>query len=65
MKQFTITANDSAQRLDKFVSKVCPTLPKSLLYKSIRTKNVQLFGGYPYLSVFFAVKEGHTPANFR
>ena len=44
MKQFTITANDSAQRLDKFVSKVCPTLPKSLLYKSIRTKNIKVNG---------------------
>ncbi|MBE6728065.1 MAG: RluA family pseudouridine synthase [Ruminococcaceae bacterium] len=44
MKQFTITENDANQRLDKFVTKVCPTLPKSLLYKSIRTKNIKVNG---------------------
>ena len=29
-------------RVDKFVCKICPTLPSSLLYKSIRTKNIKL-----------------------
>ena len=44
MKSFVITKNDAGLRVDKFVSKVCPTLPKSLLYKSIRTKNIKLNG---------------------
>ena len=44
MKSFTVTKNDAGQRVDKFVSKVCPTLPTSLLYKSIRTKNIKLNG---------------------
>ena len=44
MKSFTITKNDAGQRVDKFVGKVCPTLPKALLYKSIRTKNIKLNG---------------------
>lgn len=44
MKSFTITKNDVGLRVDKFIAKVCPTLPKSLLYKSIRTKNIKLNG---------------------
>lgn len=44
MKNFTITKNDSGLRVDKFIAKICPTLPKSLLYKSIRTKNIKLNG---------------------
>lgn len=44
MKSFTITKNDAGLRVDKFIAKVCPTLPKSLLYKSIRTKNIKLNG---------------------
>lgn len=44
MKSFKITQNDANQRMDKFISKVCPRLPKALLYKSIRTKNIKLNG---------------------
>lgn len=44
MKSFTITKNDAGLRVDKFIAKICPTLPKSLLYKSIRTKNIKLNG---------------------
>lgn len=44
MKSFTVTDNDAGQRMDKFMSKVAPRLPKSLLYKSIRTKNIKLNG---------------------
>ncbi len=42
MKSFTITKNDAGQRLDKFITKACPTLPKSLLYKYLRTKHIKL-----------------------
>lgn len=42
MKQIIIQKNDADQRLDKFLSKLCPTLPKSLLYKHIRTKNIKV-----------------------
>ena len=44
MKQYTINRNDAGQRLDKFILKAAPTLPKSLMYKSIRKKNIKLNG---------------------
>lgn len=44
MKSFTITKNDANQRLDKFISKVCPTLPQGLMYKYIRTKRIKVNG---------------------
>ena len=44
MKQFTITANDANQRLDKFLSKAAPKLPASLMYKAIRTKDIKVNG---------------------
>ncbi|MEG1835463.1 MAG: RluA family pseudouridine synthase [Oscillospiraceae bacterium] len=42
MKSFTISKNDSDQRLDKFITKSVPALPKSLLYKYIRTKRIKI-----------------------
>ena len=42
MKEFIINKNDSGQRLDKFISKVCPSLPQSLLYKYIRLKRIKV-----------------------
>ena len=42
MRTFTINKNDSGQRLDKFVTKATTGLPKSLLYKYIRTKRIKL-----------------------
>lgn len=42
MKSFTIAKNDSEQRLDKFISKAVPALPKSLMYKYIRTKRIKV-----------------------
>ncbi len=42
MKSFVIGQNDAGQRLDKFISKAVPLLPKSLMYKSIRTKNIKI-----------------------
>ncbi len=42
MKEFIIGTNDSQQRLDKFVLKATMGLPKSLLYKAIRTKKIKV-----------------------
>ncbi len=44
MRQITITENDGGQRLDKFLSKRFRTMPKSLMYKYIRTKYIKLNG---------------------
>lgn len=44
MKSFVITKNDANQRLDKFITKVCPTLPQGLMYKYIRTKRIKING---------------------
>lgn len=44
MKEFIITKNDSGQRLDKFITKNCPMLPPSLMFKYIRTKRIKLNG---------------------
>ncbi len=45
MREFTINKNDAGQRLDKFVTKATSGMPKSLLYKFIRTKRIKLNGG--------------------
>lgn len=42
MKSFTITSNDANQRLDKFITKSTPALPKSLMYKYIRIKRIKV-----------------------
>ena len=42
MKSFTISENDSGQRVDKFILKTFPKLPKSLMYKEIRKKNIKV-----------------------
>lgn len=44
MLELTVTANDSGQRLDKFMKKAFPLLPDSLLYKAIRTKDIKVNG---------------------
>ncbi len=44
MKEFKILQNDAGLRLDKFVKKVAPNLPQSMLYKAIRTKNIKING---------------------
>jgi len=45
MREFKINKNDGGQRLDKFVTKATIGMPKSLLYKFIRTKRIKLNGG--------------------
>ncbi len=44
MKEFIITKNDASLRLDKFITKNCPTLPTSLAFKYIRTKRIKING---------------------
>ena len=44
MKEFVINSNDSGQRVDKFLTKSVPLLPKNLMYKYIRLKRIKLNG---------------------
>lgn len=44
MKTLTVTKNDSGQRLDKFLIKYLSSMPKSLVYKSLRKKRVKVNG---------------------
>ena len=56
MKEFTITKNDASLRLDKFITKNCPTLPSSLMFKYIRTKRIKVNGKRAEIST--RLKEG-------
>lgn len=42
MREFIIREDDAGQRLDKFIAKAVPLLPKSLLYKSVRNKKIKV-----------------------
>ncbi len=44
MKSIVIEKNDSNQRLDKFLTKSFPNLPKALMYKYIRIKRIKVNG---------------------
>lgn len=44
MRTLTIGKNDAGQRLDKYLSKRFKTMPKSLMYKYLRTKYIKLNG---------------------
>ena len=44
MKEFIINDNDSGQRIDKFITKALPDLPKSMMYRLFRQKDVKLNG---------------------
>ena len=44
MREMVIGHNDAGQRLDKFLSKAVPLLPKNLMYKFLRTKYIKLNG---------------------
>ena len=44
MKEFKITQNDSGQRIDKFLQKAMPELPKSMMYRLIRKKEIKING---------------------
>lgn len=56
MKEFIITKNDVSLRLDKFITKNCPTLPSSLMFKYIRTKRIKINGKKGEIST--RLKEG-------
>lgn len=56
MRTLTISKNDGGQRLDKYLSKRFKTMPKSLLYKYLRTKYIKLNGKKAQPDVF--VQEG-------
>ena len=42
--EVTIGKNDGGQRVDKFLTKAYPNLPQSMLYKSIRKKDIKVNG---------------------
>lgn len=44
MREFKINANDAGQRVDKFLIKALPEMPKSAMYKAIRKKDIKLNG---------------------
>lgn len=44
MKSFLINGNDSGQRIDKFITKSMPRMPKSMMYKLIRKKDIKING---------------------
>ncbi|MGN0518150.1 MAG: RluA family pseudouridine synthase [Acutalibacteraceae bacterium] len=44
MRTAEIKKNDAGQRLDKYLTKCFPTMPKSLMYKYIRTKYIKVNG---------------------
>ena len=44
MKEIIIGINDAGQRLDKFLTKSFGNLPQSMMYKSIRKKDIKLNG---------------------
>lgn len=47
MREITINRNDANQRLDKFLSKAFPSMPSSLVYRSIRTNHIKVNGKKP------------------
>jgi 23S rRNA pseudouridine955/2504/2580 synthase len=44
MTTITIGKNDAGQRVDKFLTKTYPNLPQSMMYKSIRKKDIKCNG---------------------
>lgn len=42
MKSFAISSKDAGQRVDRFIQKSFERLPKSLMYKEIRKKNIKV-----------------------
>ena len=56
MKSFTIGKNDADKRLDKFIAKAAPMLPKNLMYKYIRLKRIKVNGKKS--DIAFRLKEG-------
>ena len=57
MKEFVVNENDGGQRIDKFISKLMPLLPQSMMYKGFRKNCVKLNGRHIKDGKFF-VNEG-------
>ena len=55
MKSFIIQQNDANQRMDKFITKTVPSLPKNLMYKYIRLKRIKLNGKRAEISTRLSV----------
>ncbi len=55
MKSFIIAKNDAGQRLDKFLTKSLPNLPKALMYKYIRIKRIKVNGKKAEISTRLSV----------
>ncbi len=58
MRTLYIKENDAGQRLDKFLSKAVKALPKSLMYKSIRTKKIKV--NRKRTEIGYILREGDT-----
>lgn len=58
MKNFTVNKNDAGQRLDRFLSKSCPALPQTLVFKLLRKKEIKVNGKRAEGS--FRLSEGDT-----
>lgn len=54
MREVKVTKNDAGQRLDKYLSKRFKTMPKSLMYKYLRTKYIKLNGKKVQPEVFLS-----------
>ncbi len=52
MKKLTINQNDAGQRADKFIQKAFPALPKTLMYKAFRKKDIKVNGKWIKENVF-------------
>lgn len=50
MQSVIVTKNDADKRLDRFLEKLYPALPQSLMYKYIRTKRIKVNGGRAQIS---------------
>ena len=44
MREIIVGKNDKNQRLDKFLTKLCPGMPEAMLYKSLRKECVRVNG---------------------
>ncbi len=62
MRILTIKSNDAGQRLDKFLAKAVKALPKSLMYKSIRTKKIKV--NRKRTEISYILQEGDTVEMF-
>ena len=58
LRTLYINRNDAGQRLDKFLSKAVKAMPKSLMYKGIRTKKIKV--NRKRAEIGYVLEEGDT-----